>query len=171
MNQMQTISPIFASPGLLPHQCTSSITIIAGEQGPPGVQGPQGEQGPQGLPGPQGTCRCDCDTEDDEDEEDRSVVLRNTVVVDSDYSASITDYYIGINAEKPITVELPRFPYNGKEILIKWEFGTPVGQKVAKITTIDGSLIDGASSQSIKPPYRMIHLLFRGVAWYIVGTV
>lgn len=150
MNQIQNVNPFYGIPGLLPNSGNSSITVIAGEQGPPGPMGPKGD------PGPPGECSCEA---------------LNTVVVENDYASSNTDYYIGLVSEDPITVWLPLNPSNGKILVIKWELGTPAGQRIATIETLDGSLIDGASSQKIKAPYRMIQVIYRAGAWYIIGKI
>jgi hypothetical protein len=154
MNQIQSVNPYYTIPGIFPSSSGNSITIIEGAPGPKGDAGEQGPKGDTGEQGPKGTCE-----------------YPNTTVVKDDYIASIADYYIGVVSEDPITISLPENPPNGKILVIKWELGTPAGQRIATINTLDGSLIDGASSQKIKAPYRMLQVIYRAGAWYIIGKI
>lgn len=130
-----------------------------GPMGPPGPKGDTGDvgpQGPKGDSGPQGlTGKCDC---------------RNTaVLVSNDYTALLTDFYIGVNSNKPITITLPvtGIP-DSTDYIIKAEMGPPVGNRKITIKAENGGLIDGNSSYVIQQPYESIELLFRGGEWHII---
>lgn len=159
-----------------------------GEQGPQGPAGPPGEQGPagvsvvsaevepnpgdliihlsdgteinagnvigpQGPAGPPGTCDCTC----------------NTVLVDKDYTAKSTDYYIGVNSQKPVNIILPSKPENCKTYIIKAEMPPPLGNR--KITVKgNGNTIDGQTSYIMENAWECITILFRGTSWNIITT-
>lgn len=127
-----------------------------GESGEPGEQGPPGEPGPPGPPGPPGNCSCECSAR----------------VVSQDYSATMDDYYIGVNSTGPVTITLPPCGSTCTEIIVKAEMGPPVGnRKVTIVPADDGSTltyIDGEPDYVIEVPYQSVHLLCRGGDWWIV---
>ena len=118
----------------------------SGEQGPPG---PQGEQGPQGKPG---TCDCNC----------------SSIVISTDYNATIDDFYIGVNSNGPVTIILPPDAPDCTEIVVKAEMGPPLGNRKITITTSDGSYIDGSNDYVITFPYGAVDLICRGGDWWII---
>jgi len=134
----------------------------AGPDGPQGLQGPEGPEGPRGpsgLIGPQGpegpSGECDCNT--------------NTTLISTDYLVkNPSDYYIGVMCDNPITVTLPPNPQEGYQVIVKLEMGPPIGNRKVTITTNDGSLIDDVSSVTLKTPYEVIRLLYRGGNWHII---
>jgi len=121
---------------------------VPGADGIPGIQGPQGEPGPQGPQGPSGT------------------VSRNTVVVTEDYTAKLTDYYIGVNNEKPVTITLPDDAPKGTEYIIKLQIGAPVGNR--KVTVKSGTNIDNVSTIILTNPYEALQVLFQS-SWHITN--
>lgn len=123
-----------------------------GPPGPPGEQGPQGEPGPPGPPGPSGNCTCQC----------------TAILVSQDYTATLDDYYIGVNSTGPVTVTLPGDCETCHEIIVKAEMGPPLGNRKITITTSDGSLIDGDDKYIIEVPYQSVNVLCRGGNWWIV---
>ena len=143
MNQVQTLSPYYHVPSMISPVVPNTI-IIAGTPGEPGP------------PGEPGTCSC---------------YPESTYVTSEDYICSLDDYYIGLVNNDPIKVWLPEEPSNGKQIIIKYELGNPAGQRITTVLTLDGSLIDGASSHRIKAPHRMLHVLFRNNQWHIIGKI
>lgn len=133
-----------------------------GPPGPPGPQGPAGETGaagPQGEPGPigpigpPGECSCQC----------------QAIVVSQDYTASLDDYYIGVNSTGPVTITLPADPTNCQQIVVKAEMGPPLGNRKITITTSDGSLIDGEEEYVMEVPWQSVKLITGGDdGWYII---
>jgi hypothetical protein len=122
---------------------------------PPGEQGPQGipgEMGPPGKDGKDGICLCTC----------------NAIVVSSSYSATSTDFYIGVNSENPTTITLPPQCTDCDQIIVKAEMGPPLGNRKVTVTTSDGSLIDDATDYVMEVPYESVQLLCRGGNWHIV---
>lgn len=123
-----------------------------GPPGPPGESGPQGEPGPVGPPGPPGECTCEC----------------SSILVSQDYTATLDDYYIGVNSTGPITITLPPDCSDCHEIIVKAEMGPPLGNRKITITTTDGSTIDGTDSYVIEVPYQSLNILCRGGNWWII---
>jgi len=123
-----------------------------GPIGPIGEQGPPGEQGPIGPPGPPGNCTCQC----------------TAILVSQDYTATMDDYYIGVNSDGPTTITLPPDCDDCQQIIVKAEMGPPLGNRKITVTTSDGSMIDGASEYVIEVPYQSVKLLCRGGDWHIV---
>lgn len=119
-----------------------------GEPGPQGNVGPQGEQGPQGEPGPSGS------------------VSRNTIVVTEDYTATLTDYYIGVSNDKPVTITLPDDAPKGTEYIIKLQIGAPVGNR--KVTVKSGTQIDNVNTIILTNPYEALQVLFQS-SWHITN--
>lgn len=120
----------------------------AGADGIQGIQGPQGEAGPQGPAGPSGS------------------VSRNTIVVTEDYTAKLTDYYIGVNNEKPVTITLPDDAPKGTEYIIKLQIGAPVGNR--KVTVKSGTSIDNVTTIILTNPYEALQVLFQS-SWHITN--
>ena len=126
----------------------------AGEQGVQGLIGPRGEQGIQGEigpPGPQGP-----------------VATSNTLLVHSEYQATENDFYIGVESDAPSIIYLPDNAEDGCQIVVKAEMKPPLGNRKIKITTNDGSKIDGASSYVIQVSYECIWVIRRGSNWHII---
>lgn len=120
----------------------------AGADGIQGIQGPQGETGPQGPVGPSGS------------------VSRNTIVVTEDYTAKLTDYYIGVNNEKPVTITLPDDAPKGTEYIIKLQIGAPVGNR--KVTVKSNTNIDNVNTIILTNPYEALQVLFQST-WHITN--
>lgn len=132
----------------------------AGPQGEPGIQGtqglqgntgpagPQGEQGPIGPQGPSGS------------------VTRSTVIVDENYEVKLTDYYIGVDSEGPVTITLPEEAPRGTEYIIKLQMGAPIGTR--KVTVKSGSNIDNVNVLVLTNPYEALQVLFQG-SWHITN--
>jgi hypothetical protein len=123
-----------------------------GPSGPPGEQGPKGEPGPPGPPGPPGECTCEC----------------TAILVSQDYTATLADYYIGVNSTGPVTITLPANCTTCCQIIVKAEMGPPLGNRKITITTSDGSTIDGDASYVMSIPYQSVQLLCRGGNWNII---
>ena len=126
---------------------------VIGPDGPPGATGPQGEPGPIGPIGPPGECSCEC----------------QAIVVSQDYTATLDDYYIGVNSTGPVTITLPADPTGCQQIVVKAEMGPPLGNRKITITTSDGSLIDGATEYVMEVPWQSVKLITGGDdGWFII---
>jgi hypothetical protein len=143
------------------HEGKTGYTGSQGEQGPigytgsageSGEQGPPGEPGPIGYTGSAGECNCEC----------------QAILVSQDYTATLDDYYIGVNSTGPVTITLPTSNGDCGEIIIKAEMGPPLGNRKITIITSDGSFIDGEDDYVIEVPYQSVNLLQRGGDWWII---
>lgn len=124
-----------------------------GTPGPIGEPGPPGQQGPPGPIGPPGECDCKC----------------QAILVYQDYTATLDDYYIGVNSDGPVTITLPTNHTSCDEIIVKAEMGPPLGNRKITIVTADGSLIDGETSYIIEIPYQAVQLFYGGSSgWHII---
>lgn len=119
-----------------------------GEPGAEGAQGPQGEPGPPGPQGPSGT------------------VSRSTIVVEDSYIAKLTDYYIGVDNDGPVTITLPDEAPDGTEYIIKLQIGAPVGNR--KVTVKSGSSIDNVNTIILTNPYEALQVIYQG-SWHITN--
>lgn len=126
-----------------------------GEQGVPGAQGVQGDPGPAGAQGEQGPVG-----------PEGPAVSRNTVVVSHDYTATDTDYYIGVDSTGPVTITLPEEPPRGTQYIIKLQMGAPIGTR--KVTVKSGSSIDNVNTLILTNPYESLQVLFQS-AWHITN--
>lgn len=150
-------------------------STVIGPPGPPGPQGPQGDPGPQGPtgdtgaqgePGPQGEQGEQGETGPQGPAGPSGSVSRNTVVVTEDYTAKLTDYYIGVNNEKPVTITLPEDAPKGTEYIIKLQIGAPVGNR--KVTVKSNTNIDNLNNIVLTNPYEALQVLFQST-WHITN--
>ena len=147
-------------------QCPPGPPGPQGEPGPPGPPGPAGEAGgigppgppgSEGPPGPPGNCSCQC----------------SATLVSQDYTATVDDYYIGVNSLGPVTITLPADCRDCHEIIVKAEMGPPLGNRKITITAFDqgmteGNTIDGKDEYIIEVPYQSVNLICRGGNWWII---
>jgi hypothetical protein len=125
---------------------TNGTNGTDGTNGTNGTNGEPGPQGPQGEPGVQG--------------------LVNTILVSENYTAKLTDFYIGTINEKPITITLPSEAPKGTQYIIKLQIGAPVGNR--KVTVKSATDLDSSSSIVLEKPYEALQVLFQG-AWHITN--
>lgn len=92
---------------------------------------------------------------------------RETVVVSKNYTASKSDYYIGVDSQDSVSIILPANPEDGRTIIVKAEMRPPLGSRKVTIKTSDGSLIDGMVSQILQQPYQSITVIYRN-NWFII---
>lgn len=93
------------------------------------------------------------------------------VQVTANYSAQVTDYYIGVNGTG-ITVTLPlgSSTYIGKTFVIKDESGlvTPNSAYRFNIATSGSNTIDGSSSLTVTVSYTAVTVIWTGSFWSII---
>lgn len=133
-----------------------------GPPGPPGPPGPIGEtgepgpQGPEGPPGPVGPPGNGC--------------CSSTRVVSEDYTATVDDFYIGVDSTGPVSITLPDDCPNCGRIIIKAEMGPPLGNRKVTITTTGTATIDGLSSIVMQNPWESVTVICRDDNWYVVAS-
>jgi hypothetical protein len=138
-----------------PPPCPTECIGATGPQGPIGAigaTGSPGEPGPIGATGASGNCSCRCSAR----------------VVSQDYSATMDDYYIGVNSTGPTTITLPADCTDCQQIIVKAEMGPPLGNRKITIVVANSGLIDGGTSYVMEVPYESVSMLCRGGEWHIV---
>ena len=138
-----------------PTPCPPECIGATGPEGPPGATGATGapgEPGPVGATGATGNCSCKCSAR----------------VVSQDYSATVDDYYIGVNSTGPTTITLPGDCEDCQQIIVKAEMGPPLGNRKITIVVANNGLIDGSTSYVMEVPYESVSMLCRGGEWHIV---
>ena len=168
---------IVAAPPLLPVNPADDIDIInysapVGITGPTGPAGPQGDTGPtgpvgsQGQPGPTGPSGPQGDTGPTGPTGPAGGGLVNTVVVSENYTAKLTDYYIGVNADKPVTITLPDIAPDGTQYVVKLQMGSPIGNR--KVTVKSDATLDSVNMVVLTNPYESFQVIYQG-SWHILN--
>lgn len=119
-------------------------STVNGPPGPPGPPGPQGDPGPQGPPGTPG--------------------LVPTTTVEADYTALLTDYFIGVISSAEYTITLPNGP-TGTVFIVKDVSGTAGTNPIIVVNTVD---IDGEAGATIDTNFGSLTFVYSNAAWNIV---
>ena len=90
-----------------------------------------------------------------------------TRTITGDYSATLTDYYMGASLTDAATVTLPLNPPDCVEYVIKLQYGAPVGTRKLTVAATSPNLIDGAPSIVFTTPYQCVSLISNEGNWYI----
>lgn len=91
--------------------------------------------------------------------------LINVVRVTANYTATLTDEYIGVFSATAITITLPS-GVNGRVYTIKDEYGQSSGKITIQPQT--GEKVDNANSYTISVPYQSVSIVYRGTGWWIM---
>lgn len=91
--------------------------------------------------------------------------LINVVGVTSNYTATLTDEYIGVSSVAAVTITLPA-GVNGRVYTIKDEYGQGSGK--ITIQPPVGVLIDGKTNYIISIPNQSVNVVFRASGWWII---
>lgn len=91
--------------------------------------------------------------------------LINVIGVTANYTANISDEYIGVSSANAVTISLPSGA-NGRVYTVKDEFGQGSGKITIQPQT--GELIDGKTTYVISVPYQSISSVFRSGNWWII---
>ena len=118
--------------------------VTGGPPGPPGPPGPQGDPGPQGPPGTPG--------------------LVPVITVEADYTAELTDYFIGVIASAEFTITLPNGP-SGTVFIVKDVSGTAGTNPITIVNTVN---IDGQAGATIDADFGSLTFIYSNLAWNIV---
>lgn len=97
-------------------------------------------------------------------------IVNTTAITGATYSATVTDYYIGVSYAGQVTITLPTNPETGREIVVKDESGN-AGNGVNRQITIVGATaahkIDNQSSAIINLDNAGLHFIYRN-GWRII---
>ncbi len=91
--------------------------------------------------------------------------LINVTGITSNYTATLTDEYIGVSSASAITVTLPT-GVEGRVYSIKDEYGQGSGKITIQPQT--GQKIDGKNNYVIGVPYQCVSCVFRAGNWWIM---
>lgn len=91
--------------------------------------------------------------------------LINVVGVTSNYTATLTDEYIGVSSAAAVTITLPA-GVNGRVYTIKDEFGQGSGK--ITIQPQAGILIDKKTNYIISVPNQSVSVVYRAGGWWIM---
>jgi hypothetical protein len=91
--------------------------------------------------------------------------LINVTGVTSNYTASVTDEYIGVFSASAVTITLPT-GFNGRVYTIKDEYGQGSGKITIQPQT--GELIDGKPNYVISVPNQSVNVVSRAGKWWII---
>lgn len=156
-------SNIVGPPGMIGPTGPAGPQGDAGPTGPQGEAGSTGPQGPTGIPGPTGP---QGETGPTGPAGPGGGGLVNTVVVSENYTAQLTDYYIGVNADKPVTITLPEQAPDGTQYVIKLQMGSPIGNR--KVTVKSDATLDSVSMVVLTNPYESFQVIYQG-SWHILN--
>lgn len=91
--------------------------------------------------------------------------LINVVGVNSNYTATLTDEYIGVFSASAVTITLPA-GVSGRAYTIKDEYGQGSGK--ITIQPQSGQLVDGKSNYIISVPNQAVTVVFRSTGWWLI---
>lgn len=91
--------------------------------------------------------------------------LINVIGVTSNYTATSTDEYIGVNSSQDVTITLPT-AVDGRVYIIKDERGPGSGD--IKIQPQSSEKIDNRSSYTIRIDYQSVQVVYRAGNWWIM---
>lgn len=91
--------------------------------------------------------------------------LINVIRVTANYTATLTDEYIGVFSTSATTITLPS-GVNGRVYTIKDEYGQGSGKITIQPQT--GEKIDNSNTYVISVPYQSVSIVYRGTGWWIM---
>ena len=91
--------------------------------------------------------------------------LINVIGVSANYTATLTDEYIGVSSAAAVTITLPD-GVDGRVYTIKDEYGQGSGKITVRPQA--GILIDKKSNYTISVPNQSINLVYRASGWWII---
>lgn len=91
--------------------------------------------------------------------------LINVIGVTRNYTASLTDEYIGVSSAIGVTILLPA-GIDGRTYTIKDEYGQGSGK--ITIRSLINELIDNKLNYIISVPNQSVSVVFRGTSWWLI---
>jgi len=91
--------------------------------------------------------------------------LINVYGTTTNYTATLTDEYIGVKSASAVTITLPA-GVDGRVYIIKDEYGQGSGKITIQPQT--GSKIDNANNYVISVPYQSVQVVYRAGHWWIM---
>lgn len=91
--------------------------------------------------------------------------LINVYGTTTNYTATVTDEYIGVFSASAVTITLPT-GVNGRVYTIKDEYGQGSGK--ITVQPQPGQLIDGKTNYIISVPNQSISVVYRATGWWLI---
>lgn len=91
-----------------------------------------------------------------------------TTLIQTDYTATEKDFYIGVDSELPVTITLPAAD-DGVQYIIKSEMKPPMGKRKIKIISGDDSKFDGYADHTLHVSHDCLHVIRHRNAWHILS--
>lgn len=88
-------------------------------------------------------------------------------LVQTNYTVTHDDFYLGVDTNGPITITLPACD-DGKQYIIKSEMKPPLLNRRIKIITADGSTIDGYVEHLISVSHDTLSVIRHRGNWHIL---
>ncbi len=92
---------------------------------------------------------------------------RRTAVTTATFTATMSQYYLGVNYAGNVAIALPA-GVEGKQYNIKDESGLASYTRSITVTANGSQKIDGAATVVLNVPYQSVSLLFGGGNWFIL---
>jgi hypothetical protein len=90
----------------------------------------------------------------------------NTTLIQKNYTATVDDYYIGVDSTSSVTITLPECE-DGKQYIIKSEMKPPLLNRHIKIVSSDDSKFDGYSELVIAVSHDSVWLIRHRGNWSV----
>jgi hypothetical protein len=90
----------------------------------------------------------------------------NTTLIQKNYTATVDDYYIGVDSTSSLTITLPECE-DGKQYIIKSEMKPPLLNRHIKIVSADDSKFDGYSEFIISVSHGSVTLIRHRGNWFV----
>ena len=90
-----------------------------------------------------------------------------TKLIQSNYTATIEDFYLGVDTKSPIIITLPECE-DGKQYLIKSEMKPPLLNRYIKMVTSDSSKFDGYDEHIIAVSHDYLWIIRHNGNWHVL---
>ena len=96
---------------------------------------------------------------------------RSTILVSEDYTATINDYYIGVNSDDSVVITIPCDCDDGHEIVVKSEMKQPLNNRKITIISMDNENLCSINDEIdyiMDLPYQSVRFICRGNSWWTI---
>lgn len=90
-----------------------------------------------------------------------------TTIVSQSYDVQHDDYYLGVNCDKAITINLPAESDDGRILIIKAEMKPPMGNRIITVKAGE-TTIDGYGTRTIQVSNECVRLIYHDKAWRVI---
>lgn len=96
---------------------------------------------------------------------------RSTILVSEDYTATMDDYYIGVNSDDSVVITIPCDCDDGHEIVVKSEMKQPLNNRKITIISMDNENLCSINDEIdyiMDLPYQSVRFICRGNSWWTI---